>query len=85
MAGFRHLSRMNVEALADIVVSGQDALSMLFDGLQWANDSPCGERRFVRKPTGLRCTIANGTVTFWGNDWTVALPGKLLQRYDTVG
>ena len=46
---------------------------------------PEGERRLVQKPTGLRYTLVNGTVTFEGNNCTEALPGKLLRSYDMVG
>ena len=47
--------------------------------------SQVGERRLVQKPTGLRYTIVNGTVTFEDSECTGALPGKLLRSYDMVG
>ena len=85
LASFKERGRLNIGAWADIMVYNLDELVMLFDGPQWANDFPGGERRFIRKPTGLRYTIVNGTVTFEGNDCTGALPGKLLRSYDMVG
>ena len=50
----------------------------------FATDFPGGERRIIQKPTGLRYTIVNGTVTFEENNCTGALPGKLLRSYDMV-
>ena len=70
---------------ADIIVYNQEELGFVYDKLVFANDFPGGERRLIQKPTGLRYTIVNGTVTFVGNDCTGALPGKLIRSYDMVG
>ena len=69
---------------ADIIVYNMDELGFVHDKLVFANDFPGGEHRFIQKPTGLRYTIVNGTVTFVDNDCTGALPGKLLRSYDMV-
>jgi N-acyl-D-aspartate/D-glutamate deacylase len=84
VAGFTNRGSLQVDAWADIMVYELDKLGMLFDGPMWDNDFPGGEKRFIRKPTGLRYTLVNGTVTFEGNDCTGALPGKLLRSYDMV-
>ena len=62
-----------------------EELGYLYDRTVYANDFPAGERRLIQKPTGLRYTIVNGTVTFEGSSCTGALPGKLLRSYDMVG
>ena len=51
-----------------------DELGYLYDKPVYAHDFPGGERRLIQKPTGLRYTIVNGTVTFEANDCTGALP-----------
>ena len=84
IAGFKDRGTLRVGAWADIMVYEMDKLGMLYDKPVYANDFPGGERRFIQKPTGLRNTIVNGTVTFEGNDSTGALPGKLLRSYDMV-
>jgi hypothetical protein len=60
-------------------------VDLLYERPIYATDFPGGERRLIQKPTGLRYTIVNGTVTFEGNDCTSALPVKLLRSYDMVG
>ena len=85
LASFKDRGRLAIGSWADVMVYELDKLGMLFDGPMWADDFPGGERRFIRKPKGLRYTIVNGTVTFEGNDCTGALPGKLLRSYDMVG
>ncbi len=84
LASFRDRGSLRVGAWADMMIYDLDKLGMLFDGPMWANDFPGGERRFIRKPTGLNYTIVNGTVTFEGNESTGALPGKLLRSYDMI-
>ena len=56
----------------------------MYDKPVFATDFPGGERRLIQKPTGLRYTLVNGTVTFADNQCTGALPGKLLRSYDMV-
>jgi N-acyl-D-aspartate/D-glutamate deacylase len=85
LGSFRDRGTLRVGAWADMMVYELDKLGMLFDGPMWDNDFPGGERRFIRKPKGLRYTLVNGTVTFEGNDCTGALPGKLIRSYDMVG
>ena len=70
---------------ADIIVYNQEELGFVYDRPIYANDFPGGERRVIQKPTGLRYTIVNGTVTFQDNNCSGALPGKLLRSYDMVG
>jgi N-acyl-D-aspartate/D-glutamate deacylase len=67
---------------ADIIVYDLDRLGFVHDHPVYANDFPGGERRIIQKPTGLRFTIVNGTVTFEENTCTGALPGKLLRSTD---
>ena len=67
-----------------IIVYNMDELGFLHEKPIFETDFPGGERRLIQKPTGLRYTIVNGTVTFEGNDCTGALPGKLLRSYDMV-
>ena len=82
---FKDRGTLRVGSWADIIVYNLDELGYLYDKPVYANDFPGGERRLIQKPTGLRYTIVNGTVTFEGNDCTGALPGKLLRSYDMVG
>ena len=84
-ADFKNRGTLRVGNWADIMVYDQDKLGFLYDKPRFETDFPGGERRLVQKPTGLRYTVVNGTVTFEGNDCTGALPGKLLRSYDMVG
>ena len=85
LTDFKDRGVLRVGSWADIIVYNQDELGFVYDRPVYANDFPGGERRIVQKPTGLRYTIVNGTITFQGNDCTGALPGKLLRSYDMVG
>ena len=85
IADFKQRGTLRVGNWADIMVYNQEELGLLHERPVYANDFPGGERRLIQKPTGLRYTIVNGTVTFQGNDCTGALPGKLLRSYDMVG
>ena len=85
IAGFKDRGMLRVGAWADVMVYEQDKLGLLYEKPVFAYDFPGGEPRFIQKPTGLRYTVVNGTVTFEGNDGTGALPGKLLRSYDMVG
>jgi N-acyl-D-aspartate/D-glutamate deacylase len=82
---FKDRGTLRVGNWADIMVYNLDELGFVYDKPIFANDFPGGERRFIQKPTGLRYTIVNGSVTFEGNECTGALPGKLLRSYDMVG
>ena len=82
VASFKDRGRLTVGAWADVIVYDLDRLGMLYDRPLFANDFPGEERRFIQKPTGLRYTLVNGTVTFRDNECTGALPGKLLRSYD---
>ncbi len=84
LANFNDRGTLRVGSWADVIVYNMDELGMEHDRPIYAYDFPGGERRLVQKPTGLRYTIVNGTVTFEGNDCTGALPGKLLRSYDMV-
>ena len=84
IAGMRERGMLRIGSWADIMVYDLDQLGLLYDGFVYANDFPGSERRVIQKPTGLRYTIVNGTVTFEGNECTGALPGKLLRSYDMV-
>ena len=84
LADFKDRGTLRVGNWADIIVYNQDELGFAYDRPQFANDFPGGERRLIQKPSGLRQTIVNGTVTFEGNDCTGALPGKLIRSYDMV-
>ena len=84
IADFKDRGKLRAGAWADIMVYNQGELGFLYEKPIFATDFPGGERRVVQKPTGLRYTIVNGTVTFQGNDCTGALPGKLLRSYDMV-
>jgi N-acyl-D-aspartate/D-glutamate deacylase len=83
-ADFKDRGTLRPGTWADIMVYNMDELGMLYEKPIFATDFPGGERRLIQKPTGLRYTIVNGTVTFEGNDCTGALPGKLLRSYDMV-
>ena len=83
-ADFKNRGTLRIGDWADIIVYDLDELGLLYDKPRYANDFPGGERRLIQKPTGLRYTLVNGTVTFEGNDCTGALPGKLLRSYDMV-
>ena len=79
---FKDRGTLRVGRWADIMVYDYGELGYLHEKPVYATDFPGGERRLIQKPTGLRYTIVNGTVTFDGNDCTGALPGKLLRSYD---
>ena len=85
IADFKDRGTLRLGAWADIIVYNQEELGFVYDKPVFANDFPGGERRLIQKPTGLRYTLVNGTVTFEGNDCMGALPGKLLRSYDMVG
>ena len=84
VADFNNRGTLRTGAWADIIVYNLDELGFVYDKPIFANDFPGGERRFIQKPTGLRHTIVNGTITFDGNAATGSLPGKLLRSYDMV-
>ncbi len=84
-ANFKDRGMLRVGNWADVIVYDLNELGYLYNRPTYANDFPGGERRLIEKPTGLRYTIVNGTVTFEGNDCTGALPGKLLRSCDMVG
>ncbi len=84
-ADFKNRGTLRVGDWADIIVYDLDQLGMLHEKPIFDTDFPGGERRLVQKPTGLRYTLVNGSVTFEGTDCTGALPGKLLRSYDMVG
>ena len=84
IADFKDRGTLRVGSWGDIIVYNMDELGYLYDKTVFANDFPAGERRLIQKPTGLRYTIVNGTVTFQGNDCMGTLPGKLLRSYDMV-
>ena len=83
-ADFKDRGMLRVGKWADIIVYNQGELGFVYENPVYATDFPGGERRLIQKPTGLRYTIVNGTVTFEGNDCTGALPGQLLRSYDMV-
>ena len=85
LTDFRDRGTLRVGSWADIIVYNQEELGFVYDKPIYATDFPGGERRLIQKPTGLRYTIVNGTVTFEGNSCTGVLPGKLLRSYDMVG
>ena len=85
LADFKDRGTLRVGNWADIVVFDLDELGYEYERPVFANDFPGGEKRLIQKPTGLRYTMVNGTVTFEGNDCTGALPGKLLRSYDMLG
>ena len=82
---FKNRGTLRVGNWADIIVYDMDKLGFEYDRPRFDTDFPGGERRIIQKPTGLRYTLVNGTVTFEGNDCSGALPGKLLRSYDMVG
>ena len=84
IADFKERGALRVGNWADIIVYNQAELGYLYDKPVFDTDFPGGERRLIQKPTGLRYTIVNGTVTFEENDCTGALPGKLLRSYEMV-
>ena len=84
-ADMKDRGTLRVGAHADIMVYDQAELGFMYDKLVHANDFPGGERRVIQKPTGMRYTVVNGSVTFEGNECTNALPGKLLRSHDMVG
>ena len=81
---FKDRGTLRVGSWADIMVYNLDELGYLYDKPVYANDFPGGERRLIQKPTGLRYTIVNGSVTFEENEPTGLLPGKLLRSRDMV-
>ena len=83
-ADFKDRGTLRVGSWGDILVYNQAELGFVHEKPVFATDFPGGERRLIQKPTGLRYTIVNGTVTFEGNECTGALPGKLLRSYDMV-
>ena len=83
-ADFKDRGILQLGAWADIIVYDFDKLGYMYPKPVFATDFPGGERRIIQKPTGLRYTIVNGTVTFEENNCTGALPGKLLRSYDMV-
>ena len=85
IADFKDRGTLRSGAWADIIVYNQEELGFVYDSPVYANDFPGGERRLIQKPTGLRFTIVNGTVTYEGNNCMGSLPGKLLRSYDMVG
>ena len=82
---FKNRGTLRVGDWADIIVYDMDKLGFEYDKPRFETDFPGGERRLVQKPTGLRYTLVNGTVTFEGNECSGALPGKLLRSCDMVG
>ena len=84
IANFKERGTLRMGNWADIIVYNQGELGYVYDKPVFANDFPGGERRLIQKPTGLRYTIVNGTITFEDNVCTGALPGKLMRSYDMV-
>ena len=82
IASMKDRGMLRIGSWADIIVYDLEKLGLLYDRHTYATDFPGGERRVIQKPTGLRYTIVNGTVTFVDNECTDALPGKLLRSYD---
>ena len=85
VAGLRDRGMLCIGSLGDIVVYDLEKMGYMYDKHTYAHDFPGGERRVIQKPTGLRYTLVNGTVTFEDNECTGALPGKLLRSYDMIG
>ena len=81
---FKDRGTLRVGNWADIIVYNLDELGFVYDKPIFSDDFPGGERRLIQKPTGLRYTIVNGTITFEDGECTGALPGKLLRSYDMV-
>ena len=84
-ADFKNRGTLRVGDWADIIVYDLDKLGFVYSKPRFDTDFPGGERRLIQKPSGLRYTLVNGTVTFENNDCSGALPGKLLRSYDMVG
>ena len=84
LTDFKDRGTLRIGNWADIMVYNLEELGFVYDKPIFANDFPGGERRFIQKPTGLRYTLVNGSVTFEGNNPTGSLPGKLLRSYDMV-
>ena len=84
IADFKQRGTLRVGNWADVIVYNQEELGFVHERPVYANDFPGGERRLIQKPTGLRYTIVNGTVTFEENNCSGALPGKLLRSYDMI-
>ena len=82
---FKDRGTLRVGSWADIMIYNLDELGFLYDRPIYGYDFPGGERRLIQKPTGIRYTLVNGSVTFEGNECTGALPGKLLRSYDMIG
>ena len=85
LTDFQDRGTLRVGSWADVIVYDLENLGHLYDRPVFATDFPGGERRLIQKPTGLRYTIVNGTVTFEENNCTGVLPGKLLRSHDMVG
>ena len=85
VADLKDRGTLRIGAWADVMVYNQEKLGFLYEKPVFHTDFPGGERRLVQKPTGLRYTVVNGTVTFEENKCTEALPGKLLRSYDMIG
>ena len=85
IADFKDRGTLRVGSWADIMIYELDELGYLYHKPVYAHDFRGGERRMIQRPTGLRYTMVNGTVTFEENECTGALPGKLLRSYDMVG
>jgi len=83
-ADFKDRGTVRVGDWADLIVYNLEELGFVYNKPVFATDFPGGERRLIQKPTGLRFTLVNGTVTFEENTCTGALPGKLLRSYDMV-
>ena len=83
-ADFKDRGTVRVGDWADLIVYNLEELGFVYTKPVFATDFPGGERRLIQKPTGLRFTLVNGTVTFEENNCTGALPGKLLRSYDMV-
>jgi N-acyl-D-aspartate/D-glutamate deacylase len=79
---FKNRGTLRVGDWADIIVYDLDRLGFVHERPVYAYDFPGGEKRIIQKPTGLRYTLVNGTVTFEENVGNGALPGKLLRSCD---
>ena len=64
---FKDRGTLRPGAWADIIVYNVEELGLLYKKPVFDTDFPGGERRLIQKPTGLRYTIVNGTVTFEDN------------------
>ena len=81
-AGFTDRGWLREGAPADLVVYDLGGLEML--PTERAYDYPAGEWRLVRRATGYRAILVNGTVTFADGEPTGATPGVLLRHGTTV-